>query len=145
MNRRLFLQRLEAAGAAAACGAAGLSFTGCIGFHYVNATVRGNTVAIARREFESARFALVDVPGLPLPLYVYKDDKAGFSAVSTRCMHRGCQVEPVDGHLICPCHGSEYTNQGEVLKGPTLLPLQRYTVTADEETVVVTIEGASVS
>ena len=90
-------------------------------------------------EFASARFALVDVPGLPLPLYVYKDEKEGFSAVSTRCMHRGCQVEPVDGHLVCPCHGSEYTNQGEVMKGPTLLPLQRYAVTADEESVVITI------
>jgi cytochrome b6-f complex iron-sulfur subunit len=60
-------------------------------------------------------------------------------------MHRGCQVEPVDGHLVCPCHGSEYTNQGEVLKGPTLLPLQRYAVTADEEAVVVTIEAGSAS
>ena len=129
MNRREFV----------VCGVSGLSLSGCIGFHYVNATVRGNTVAIARKEFESVRFALVDVPGLPLPLYVYKDEKDRFSAVSTRCMHRGCQVEPVAGHLVCPCHGSEYTNQGEVMKGPTLLPLQRYAVVADEESVVITL------
>lgn len=141
MNRRRFLQRLEAASAAALCGAAGLPLTGCIGFHYVNATVRGNRVAIARREFEATRFALVDVPGVPLPLYVYRNDSGSFTAVSTRCMHRGCQVEPVDGHLICPCHGSEYTNQGEVLKGPTLLPLHRYDVTADDESVVITLAG----
>ena len=72
VNRRHFLQRLEAAGAAALCGAAALPLSGCIGFHYVNATVRGNSVAIARREFEATRFALVDVPGMPLPLYIYK-------------------------------------------------------------------------
>ncbi len=140
MNRRCFLQRLEAASAAALCGAAGLPLTGCIGFHYVNATVRGNRVAIARSEFDATRFALVDVSGA-LPLYVYRNDNGTFTAVSTRCMHRGCQVEPVDGHLICPCHGSEYTNQGEVLKGPTLLPLHRYDVAADEETVVITLAG----
>jgi len=139
VNRRDFLQRLEAASAAALCGGAALPFTGCIGFHYVNATVNGSAVSIARREFESTRFALVDVPGLPLPLYVYRDDKDRFTAVSTRCMHRGCQVEPVDSHLVCPCHGSEYTNQGEVMKGPTLLPLERYVVTADDEAVVINV------
>ena len=117
----------------------GLPLTGCIGFHYVNATVRGNRVAIARSEFEATRFALVDIPGVPLPLYVYRHDNGTFTAVSTRCMHRGCQVEPVDGHLVCPCHGSEYTNQGEVLKGPTLQPLNRYEVVADEESVVITL------
>lgn len=139
MNRRRFLQKIETVSAAALCGAAGLSLSGCIGFHYVNATVRGNRVSIARREFERARFALVDVPGVPLPIYVYRDDKGGFSAVSTRCMHRGCQVEPVDAHLVCPCHGSEYTNQGEVLRGPTLLPLQRYEVAVEDESVVITL------
>lgn len=139
MNRRRFLAKLEAASAAALCGAAGLPLTGCIGFHYVNATVRGNRVSVARREFERSRFVLIDVPGVPLPIYVYRDDRGLFSAVSTRCMHRGCQVEPVDEHLVCPCHGSEYTNQGEVLKGPTILPLQRYAVEVEDESVVVTV------
>ena len=137
MNRRDFLHRLEAASAAAICAGAVLPLTGCIGFHYVNATVRGSSVSIARREFDATRFALVDVPGMPLPLYVYRDDKDRFTAVSTRCMHRGCQVEPVDGHLVCPCHGSEYSNVGEVLKGPTQRPLRRLPVTVEADRILI--------
>ena len=133
MNRRKFLE----AGAAAGC--AGLSLSGCIGFHYVNTTVSGNRLIVRMSELGSSRFALVDAPGLQLPLYLYRLDDGGFSAVSTRCMHRGCQVEPAAEHLVCPCHGSEYTNTGEVLKGPTQRPLRRIPVTVVGESIVIEI------
>lgn len=131
MNRREFTGAL-------ACGA-GLSLTGCIGFHYVNTTMSGNRLIVRKSELGSRRFALVDAPGLQLPLYLYQLDDGGFSAVSTRCMHQGCQVEPAAEHLVCPCHGSEYTNTGEVLKGPTLRPLRRIPVTVVGESIVIEI------
>lgn len=131
MNRRDFTGALGCA--------AGLSLTGCIGFHYVNSSLVGNRLVIRRDEFGSSRFVLVDAPGLPLPLYVYRGEDDSYSAVSTRCMHRGCQVEPAEGHLVCPCHGSEYTNTGEVLKGPTQRPLQRYPVLVEGEHLVVSL------
>ena len=134
MNRRDFLKRVEALSAS-------LSLTGCIGFHYVNSSLEGNRLVIRRDDFGSSRFVLVDAPGLPLPLYVYRDEAGGYSAVSTRCMHRGCQVEPAGGHLICPCHGSEYTNTGDVLKGPTQRPLQRYPVSVEGERILVALDG----
>lgn len=133
MKRREFIQQCEGV----AAGAVGLSLSGCIGFHYVNADLRGNRLLIPRAEFSTGRFALVDVPRLRLPLYVYRLDDGTFSAVSTRCMHRGCQVEPGGDHLICPCHGSEYTNTGEVLKGPTQRPLRRLPVTVEGDHVAV--------
>lgn len=118
-------------------GCAGLSLSGCLGFHYVNTSLSGNRVVIRKADFGPGRFVLVDAPGLALPLYVYRLDDGGFSAVSTRCMHRGCQVEPVADHLVCPCHGSEYTNVGEVLKGPTQLPLRRLPVTVEQDRILI--------
>lgn len=129
MNRREFAGAL-------ACGT-GLSLSGCIGFHYVNTTMSGNRLIVRKSELGSRRFALVDAPGLQLPLYLYRLDDGGFSAVSTRCMHRGCQVEPAAEHLICPCHGSEYTNTGEIVKGPTQRPLRRMPVTVSGENIVI--------
>lgn len=131
MNRRRFLE----AGAVAGC--AGLSLGGCIGFHYVNTSISGNRLVIRKSDFGSGRFALVDAPGLALPLYVYRLPDGGFSAVSTRCMHRGCQVEPAAEHLVCPCHGSEYSNTGEVLKGPTQRPLRSLPVVVEEERILI--------
>jgi len=131
VNRREFLE----AGAVAGC--AGLSLTGCIGFHYVNTSLAGNRLTIRTSDFGPGRFALVDAPGLALPLYLYRLEDGGFSAVSTRCMHRGCQVEPAAEHLVCPCHGSEYSNTGEVLKGPTQRPLRKLPVIVEAERIVI--------
>ncbi|MFN0179209.1 MAG: ubiquinol-cytochrome c reductase iron-sulfur subunit [Gemmatimonadales bacterium] len=133
MNRRDFIQRVEGLSA----GALALSLTGCTGFYYVNAELRGRRLLIPKAEFAKGRFVLVDAPGFQLPLYVYRQDDGAFSAVSTKCMHRGCQVEPGGDHLVCPCHGSEYTNTGDVLKGPTEHPLQRFPVTVEDDRVIV--------
>ncbi|MGQ0702298.1 MAG: ubiquinol-cytochrome c reductase iron-sulfur subunit [Gemmatimonadales bacterium] len=137
MNRREFLRRMEALSAGTLAGGAGLSLGGCIGFHYVNTTVDGNRLTIHQEELGKSRFVLADAPGQPLPLYIYRTDTGEYSAVSTRCMHRGCQVEPGAGHLVCPCHGSEYTNTGEVLKGPTQRPLRRFPVRVDGDRIVI--------
>ena len=143
MNRREFLEQAERIAAGALGCGAGLSLVGCIGFHYVNTTVSGNRLLIRRVDFGSGRFALVDAPGLPLPLYVYRSDDGEFSAVSTRCMHRGCQVEPAAEHLVCPCHGSEYSNTGEVLKGPTQEPLRRLPIVVEGETIVIQLPSSA--
>lgn len=139
MNRRRFLAGLEGISAAAVASALGLPLSGCVGFHYVNSTLDGNRVLVGLREFGEGRgrFALVDVPRLDLPIYVYRHDDDAFTAVSTQCMHRGCPVEPVAGHLVCPCHGSEYDNDGRVLKGPTRLPLQRFPTRVEGDLVVI--------
>ncbi len=142
MKRRRFLAGLEGVSVAAVASALGLPLSGCIGFHYVNSTREGNRVLVGRREFGDGgsgggRFALVDVPGHDLPIYLYRHDDEVFTAVSTRCMHRGCPVEPVAGHLVCPCHGSEYDNDGRVLKGPTRLPLERFPTRVEGDVVVI--------
>lgn len=131
MNRRKFLE----AGAVAGC--AGLSLPACIGFHYVNTSLAGNRLIIRKSDFGSGRFALVDAPGLALPLYLYRLEDGRFSAVSTRCMHQGCQVEPAAEHLVCPCHGSEYSNTGEVLRGPTQRPLRTLPVVVEAERILI--------
>ena len=137
MNRREFLRRLEVVTAGSVCGAAVLSSSGCIGFHYVNASVVGNRLVVRADEFKNRRFVLVDPPNGSHPIFVYHQDDGEYSAVSTRCMHRGCPVEPTAGHLVCPCHGSEYTNTGEVLKGPTQHPLRRFPTTVDGQTIAI--------
>lgn len=137
MNRREFLGKVECLGAGAIAGGMALPLTGCIGFHYVNSTLAGSRLVVRIEDLGDRRFALVDAPGLLLPLYVYRVDEGHYSAVSTRCMHRGCQVEPAAEHLVCPCHGSEYTNTGEVLRGPTQRPLRSLPVTVEGDRLLI--------
>ena len=44
----------------------------------------------------------------------------GFVIFSPICPHLGCRYSWVDGQnrFICPCHGSEFTNEGSHIAGP---------------------------
>jgi len=61
------------------------------------------------------------------PILVVRTARDTFAALSTRCAHEGCPVNPpVNGVITCPCHGSQYALDGKVLRGPTIYPLTRY-------------------
>ena len=145
MNRRCFLQRAQGATAVAAAASLGVPLSGCIGFHYARGTMQDGRLVLQASQFGGDRFLLVDAPGFQLPLYVFRHDDGTYSAVSTRCMHRGCEVEPNAGHLVCPCHGSEYANDGAVLKGPTREPLRRYPLLVEGGNLVIDLSAGEAS
>ena len=44
---------------------------------------------------------------------------------SAKCTHLGCLINRFEnGKLVCPCHGSEYNREGEVVKGPAFKNLE---------------------
>jgi len=55
-------------------------------------------------------------------------DKRGFAAISITCTHLGCPVRTSDAGFECPCHGSQYDNDGFVTGGPAPRPLDWYQV-----------------
>jgi glycine/D-amino acid oxidase-like deaminating enzyme/nitrite reductase/ring-hydroxylating ferredoxin subunit len=58
----------------------------------------------------------------------YRDADGRLHAVSTRCTHLGCQVRfnSAEDTWDCPCHGSRFSVDGEILNGPATRPLERY-------------------
>ncbi|MDB5797401.1 MAG: FAD-dependent oxidoreductase [Paucimonas sp.] len=53
-------------------------------------------------------------------LAVYRDDDGGLHALSSACTHLGCSVawNSAEKSWDCPCHGSRFDTDGEVLHGP---------------------------
>ena len=60
-------------------------------------------------------------------LAVYRDDANQLHAVSPVCTHLKCIVHwnRAERSWDCPCHGSRFSYDGDVLEGPALVPLQR--------------------
>ena len=79
------------------------------------------------------RAALSDVP--PNGALVFREERlallrdgGGVYALSLVCTHLGCTVTLAAQDLTCPCHGSRFDRQGQVLNGPADRPLQRLQV-----------------
>jgi glycine/D-amino acid oxidase-like deaminating enzyme/nitrite reductase/ring-hydroxylating ferredoxin subunit len=58
---------------------------------------------------------------------VYRDEAGALHAVSLRCTHQGCllRFNSAETSWDCPCHGSRFGVDGEVLEGPAVRPLDR--------------------
>jgi glycine/D-amino acid oxidase-like deaminating enzyme/nitrite reductase/ring-hydroxylating ferredoxin subunit len=56
---------------------------------------------------------------------VFRDDKGELHTVDTTCTHMGCEVNwnAAEHSWDCPCHGSRFSIDGEVIEGPALEPL----------------------
>lgn len=61
-------------------------------------------------------------------IYVRHLKKSGYLAVSSRCTHRGCEVDPEPFGYDCPCHGARFDVEGKRLGGPARRPLRRFAV-----------------
>lgn len=58
---------------------------------------------------------------------VFRDEGGAIHSVSLRCTHLGCllRFNPAERSWDCPCHGSRFDVDGEVLEGPAVKPLER--------------------
>lgn len=58
----------------------------------------------------------------------YRDTSGELHIVDTTCTHIGCEVawNGGDRSWDCPCHGSRFNYNGDVLEGPAEKPLQKY-------------------
>lgn len=59
------------------------------------------------------------------PVAAYRDDQGRLHSVSAVCTHLGCTISwnNAERNWECPCHGSVFGPDGEVLKGPAVQDL----------------------
>ena len=61
-------------------------------------------------------------------LGAYKDEEGNVHIVDTTCTHLKCEVNwnSAEKSWDCPCHGSRFDYKGDILHGPALKPLKKY-------------------
>lgn len=133
MERSKFLKILAAG---AVCGSVPI-LPGCAAsLPYLQTTLKNHQLIVKRTKFKG-RAAFLENPQTKKPIYLHRFPDGTFAAVLTRCTHKGCQVNATPDHLVCPCHGSEFTYRGEVINGPADKPLFQFNVTTDAEHIYI--------
>ncbi|HDY89067.1 MAG TPA: Rieske (2Fe-2S) protein [bacterium] len=82
------------------------------------------------------QYALDSVLYLTKPkVLIFRENEGYFYAISSICTHLGCIVRwiPEENKLRCPCHGSQFNKQGDVIGGPAPKPLQHIAITLTSE------------
>ena len=60
---------------------------------------------------------------------------------SAKCTHLGCRINKTEnGILYCPCHGSEFSSNGSVVKGPADKHLNKLPFKLNSKTGEITVE-----
>lgn len=72
---------------------------------------------------------------------VFRDGSNNLSALSLLCTHQGCNVDwkKSSNSLACPCHGSEFAVDGEVINGPAQSPLATFEVKEENQSILVKV------
>ncbi|MGH8016187.1 MAG: ubiquinol-cytochrome c reductase iron-sulfur subunit, partial [Candidatus Zixiibacteriota bacterium] len=118
----------------------------CAGsFYYAKASFENKRITIKKSEFTriekdkivERKFVMVKSHKYGYPICIYKMAEDDYSALLMECTHRGCELEPQGDYLLCPCHGSEFTNRGLVQNAPATDNLKSFKVSADNENIYV--------
>jgi cytochrome b6-f complex iron-sulfur subunit len=69
-----------------------------------------------------------------------RTSESACSAVEAVCTHEGCTINGADGATyVCPCHGSRYNRNGQVLQGPARAALRQYGTTMADGVVTIAL------
>jgi cytochrome b6-f complex iron-sulfur subunit len=78
--------------------------------------------------------------------YLVRLKDGGLLSIYRRCTHLGCAV-PYDqgtGQFICPCHGSAFTADGDVLNAPAPRPLDLFELSINQDGEIAVDTGKTI-
>ena len=122
---------------------------GCASSNYfAPVTVDNNHLQIKKSEFsflvknevKQRQFVLVKNEKLEFPICIYKFDEGGYKALYLQCTHQGCEVHPYNDYLVCPCHGSEFSNTGKVLQAPAETNLKEFEISEEGDHLIIQLQ-----
>ncbi len=113
--------------------------------YFAQTTLTNNQITINKSEFViveknktiERRYVLVNSGKHHYPVCIYKTSDGGYTALLMKCTHNGCELQPHGDYLVCPCHGSEFTNKGIVQNPPAEENLKTFQIKTDNENIYI--------
>lgn len=78
--------------------------------------------------------------GDPTYIIIDEDKQIASYGLNAVCTHLGCVVpwNASENKFICPCHGSQYNNEGKMVRGPAPLSLALVHADVNDDKVILT-------
>jgi len=137
VSRRNFIVDVTGTAAALCCVPAAVLLDGCTSVKTIQTTVVKGKLIVDQALFSESKFVIVNSESLKVPVYLSQVDNDSYRAFLMVCTHKACELRPTGPFLSCPCHGSEFSNTGEVLKGPAMDVLNEYSVELNDPKIVI--------
>lgn len=140
MNRQEFIKQIGGTSLFFMCGGTAAVLNSCSKSFYINGNIQNGNAILNKSDFMERAFIVFNNPELEHPVYVYKKNENDYVALSMKCTHKGCQLKPTGKILVCPCHGSEFSNAGKVLAPPAEADLKQFSVNLTNDHILITLK-----
>jgi cytochrome b6-f complex iron-sulfur subunit len=138
VSRRAFLATAAGAATAVALAACGDGEFSGISSPIISPPAGPVTLKVGDFPALASNDLLVQVPNHSIA--VKRTGASAFEALSMLCTHQGCLTQiTLQVQFECPCHGSKFSNTGQVTAGPAERPLPKFTTSYDAATDILTI------
>lgn len=101
--------------------------------------LNGNNITIPLSLFDQTNIQIVRPTGWFYDIAVHKKEDGTFAALLMKCTHMDNQLVLTGSGFSCSLHGSTFSKEGVVQKGPAEHPLQHYTTTIQANQLIITI------
>jgi len=98
----------------------------------------GWAVTVSRQQKKDELKEILVSPGIAQGLsfqgpLIISRNQSSVRFFSAKCPHLGCKISKIENDkLVCPCHGSTFSKEGRILKGPADSSLKEYSYAIDE-------------
>ena len=115
-----------------------LSGCGPGAYQVFNTEVKEDKIAVpARFLCQSAALLLVRPRGWYYAIAVRKKEDNTYTALLLKCTHQDNQLTAAADGYSCSLHGSAFNKEGQVVKGPAEKALHTYSVTSDNNQLII--------
>ncbi len=101
--------------------------------------IENSKITVPKTLFEKSPVQMVRPRGWFYDIAVSRKDEGGFSAILMKCTHMDNQLSLSSDGFHCSLHGSHFNKSGAVVKGPAEVSLTHYTVTVEENEIIIHI------
>jgi cytochrome b6-f complex iron-sulfur subunit len=99
----------------------------------IKTAAKDNIITIALTEFAKGDYKLIRVSNYNYDLAIQKKQDGTFETLVLECTHAGQPLTKTGNTYYCTLHGSQFSHEGKVMKGPADKDLTKLITTVNKD------------